>query len=83
LRGAGNEHHDAYTARQVGRNESEAMEPREVYRADADRMCSTGKATVGVGYGDCAGESAGVRERGMPGKGRIAELGRSLAVSRE
>jgi hypothetical protein len=45
--------------------------------------CPDGKATVGAGHGDCAGESAGVRERGMPGKGWIAELGRSLAVSRE
>lgn len=45
-------------------------------------VCLNGKATVGVGYGDCAGESAGVGERGMPGNGRIAELGRSLVVSR-
>ena len=28
-----------------------------------------GKAPVGVGYGDCAGDSAGVGERGMPGDG--------------
>jgi len=28
-----------------------------------------GKATVGVGYGDCAGDAAGVEERGMPGDG--------------
>jgi hypothetical protein len=44
-------------------------------------VCSFGKAPVGVGYGDCAGESAGVGERGMSGDGWIAELGRSLAVS--
>jgi len=30
---------------------------------------NSGEAPVGVGHGDCAGESAGVGERGMPGKG--------------
>ena len=40
-----------------------------------------GKAPVGVGYGDCAGESAGVGERGMPGNGWVAELGKPTAVS--
>jgi hypothetical protein len=40
-----------------------------------------GKATVGVGYGDCAGESAGVGERGMPGNGWVEELGKPTAVS--
>jgi hypothetical protein len=29
----------------------------------------SGKAIVGVGHGDCAGESAGVEARGMPGDG--------------
>jgi len=28
-----------------------------------------GKAPVGVGYGDCAEDAAGVGERGMPGDG--------------
>jgi len=28
-----------------------------------------GKAIVGVGYGDCAGDAAGVGERGMPEDG--------------
>jgi len=28
-----------------------------------------GKATVGVGYGDCAGDAAGVEVRGMSGEG--------------
>jgi hypothetical protein len=28
-----------------------------------------GKAPVGVGYGDCAGDAAGVGERGMPRDG--------------
>jgi len=28
-----------------------------------------GKAPVGVGYGDRAGDTAGVGERGMPGDG--------------
>lgn len=40
-----------------------------------------GKATVGVGYGNCAGESAGVEERGMPRKGWVEELGKPMAVS--
>jgi len=40
-----------------------------------------GKATVGVGHGDCVGESAGVGERGMPGKGWVEELGKPTAVS--
>jgi hypothetical protein len=40
-----------------------------------------GKALVGVGHGDCAGESAGVGERGMPGKGWVEELGKPTAVS--
>ncbi len=42
---------------------------------------SPGKATVSVGYGDHAGESAGVRERGMSGKGCVAELGKPIEVS--
>ena len=40
-----------------------------------------GKAPVGVGYGDCAGESAGVGARGMLGKGRAEELGKPIEVS--
>src|SRR5438128_7187324 len=42
---------------------------------------SLGKAPVGVGYGDCAGESAGVREHGMPRKGWMSELGKPMGFS--
>ena len=41
----------------------------------------TGKAPVGAGYGDCAGDSAGFEARGMSGEGRMQELGKPLAVS--
>jgi len=41
----------------------------------------SGKATVGVGYGDCAGESAGVEARSMPGKGWMEELEKPTEVS--
>jgi hypothetical protein len=41
----------------------------------------SGKAIVGVGYGDCAGDSAGVRERGMPGDGWMEELGKPMGLS--
>lgn len=34
----------------------------------------SGKAPVGVGHGDCAGESAEVEARSMPGKGWMEEL---------
>ena len=40
-----------------------------------------GKAPVGVGYGDCAGESAGVEEQSMSGNGRMTELGKAIEVS--
>ena len=40
-----------------------------------------GKAPVGAGYGDRAGESAGVGARGMLGKGRAEELGKPIEVS--
>ena len=40
-----------------------------------------GKAPVGVGYGDCAGDAAGVGEPGMPGNGRVEELGKPTEVS--
>ena len=43
---------------------------------------SNGKAIVSAGHGDCAGESAGVEEHGMPGNGRVAELGKPIEVSR-
>jgi hypothetical protein len=42
---------------------------------------SFGKATVGAGYGDCAGESAGVGEQSMSGNGRMTELGKATEVS--
>jgi hypothetical protein len=41
----------------------------------------SGKASVGVGYGNYAGDSAGVGERGMPGDGRVKELGKALGLS--
>jgi hypothetical protein len=41
-----------------------------------------GKATVGAGYGDCAGDAAGVEEPGMLGNGRVEELGKPTEVSR-
>ena len=44
-------------------------------------VCKIGKAPVGVGYGDCAGDAAGVEERGMPGHGRMKELGKPIVVS--
>jgi hypothetical protein len=40
-----------------------------------------GKAPVGVGFGDCAGDSAGVSERGMSGNGRMEGLGKPLGLS--
>ena len=40
-----------------------------------------GKAPVGVGYGDCAGESAGVEARSMPGKGWMEELEQPTEVA--
>jgi hypothetical protein len=42
---------------------------------------SIGKAPVDAGYGDCVGESAGVEARGMPGNGRMTELGKPSEVS--
>ena len=41
----------------------------------------SGKAIVGVGHGDCAGESAGVEARSMPGKGWMEELEKPTEVS--
>ncbi len=40
-----------------------------------------GKAQVGAGHGDRAGESAGVEAHGMSGKGWMAELGKPHEVS--
>jgi len=40
-----------------------------------------GKATVGVGYGNCAGDAAGVEETGMPRDGRVEELAKPIEVS--
>ncbi len=40
-----------------------------------------GKATVGVGYGNCAGDAAGVEEPGMPGDGQVEELAKPIEVS--
>jgi hypothetical protein len=34
-----------------------------------------------VGYGDCAGDSAGVRERGMSGYGWMEELRKPTGLS--
>lgn len=44
-------------------------------------MSLNGKAIVGVGYGDCAGDSAGVRERDMSGDGWMEELGKPRGLS--
>ena len=44
-------------------------------------VSSNGKAPVGVGYGDCAGESAGVEARSMPGNGWMNGLGKPTEVS--
>ena len=41
----------------------------------------SGKAPVGAGHGDCAGESAGVEARSMPGKGWMEELEKPTEVS--
>ena len=40
-----------------------------------------GKAPVGVGHGDCAGDAAGVGERGMLGDGWMQELGKAFGLS--
>ncbi len=40
-----------------------------------------GKAPVGVGYGDCAGDSAGVVEHGMSGNGWMMELEKPMGLS--
>ena len=45
-------------------------------------MSKIGKALVGVGHGDCAGDAAGVEEPGMLGNGRVEELGKPTEVSR-
>jgi hypothetical protein len=42
-----------------------------------------GKASVSAGHGDGAGDSAGVEERGMSGKGSVEELGKPTRVSRD
>ena len=42
-----------------------------------------GKAIVGVGYSDCAGDAAGVGERGMPGNGWVVELGKAFGLSHD
>ena len=67
--------------RPAGRNESEVIEPRDVCMEQMPTVLGNGKAPVGVGYGDCAGESAGVGERGMPGNGWVEELGKPTVVS--
>ena len=70
------------------RRQSDRQAPTQVKRISLVKVMEQmptvfkfGKAPVGVGYGDCAGESAGVGERGMPGKGWVAELGKPTAVS--
>jgi len=42
---------------------------------------SNGKAKVGVGYGNCAGDAAGVEEPGMSRYGRVEELAKPTEVS--
>ena len=40
-----------------------------------------GKAIVSAGYGDCAGDAAGVGEPGMLRYGRVEELAKPTEVS--
>jgi hypothetical protein len=44
-------------------------------------VSANGKAIVGVGYGDCAGDPAGVGEHGMSGQGWMEELGKPMGFS--
>ena len=70
------------------RRQSDRQAPTQVKRLSLDKVMKQrptvfpiGKASVGVGHGDCAGESAGVGEQGMPGNGRMTELGKAIEVS--
>ena len=72
------------------RRQSDRQAPMQVKRLSPvtrieqrPTVFENGKAPVGVGYGDCAGESAGVGERGMPGDGWMEELGKALGFSRD
>jgi hypothetical protein len=57
------------------------VKPRKRNRADADRLLiREGNSRRGL-YGDRAGESAGVGEQGMLGKGCMTELGKATEVS--
>ena len=70
------------------RRQSDRQAPTQVKRTSPVKVMEqmptefpSGKAIVGVGHGDCAGESAGVEARGMPGNGRMDELGKPTEVS--
>ena len=70
------------------RRQSDRQAPTQVKRISPVRVMEqmptefpSGKATVGAGYGDRTGESAGVEARGMPGDGRMQELGKPTGVS--
>jgi len=70
------------------RRQSDRQAPTQVKRTSPVKVMEqmptefpSGKAPVGAGNGDCAGESAGVEARGMPGKGWVEELGKPTEVS--
>jgi len=70
------------------RRQSDRQAPTQVKRLSLDKVMKQrptvfpiGKAPVGAGYGDCAGDAAGVEERGMPEHGRMEELGKPIVVS--
>jgi hypothetical protein len=77
---------EATTAAKRRQSDRQAATPvkRTSPVTDVEQMptvSSSGKAPVGVGFGDCAEESAGVAARGMPGNGEVEELGKPTVVS--
>ena len=71
------------------RRQSDRQAPTQVKRLSLDKVMMQrptvfliGKAPVSAGHGDCAGDAAGVEERGMPGDGWMKELGKPIVVSR-
>ena len=70
------------------RRQSDRQAPTQVKRISLVKVMEqmptefpSGKAPVGAGNGDCAGESAEVEARGMPGNGWVEELGKPTEVS--
>ena len=70
------------------RRQSDRQAPTQVKRLSLDKVMKQrptvfliGKAPVSVGHGNCAGDAAGVEERGMPGDGWTTELGKPIEVS--